>query len=192
VGHDRPGARPDRLIVAELTGAAQRHANWHQPDDAETAEAVAELLEILASRDDGAALLAEVAGLLLGFHGGGPGEPKARTAASFCVKAGADQSLIPQWTAEGRRRATAARLPRSASQAVHHHAGKRVFAGVQHPPRGRVAWSWPSLSSGAAVRPVAQQAAPPARSRDVQHCLKVSPHTVPRLTDLSAALITRD
>jgi hypothetical protein len=97
--------------MAELAGAAQRHANWHQPDDTETAVAVAELLEILVGRDDGPALLAEVAGLLLGFDEGGPGEPKARTAAGFCVAAGADESLIERWTAEGRRRAAAAQLP---------------------------------------------------------------------------------
>jgi hypothetical protein len=92
VDQDRPGLRPGRLVVAELTGAAQRHANWHQPDDAETAVAVAELLEILAGRDDSPALLAEVAGLLLRFDEGRPGEPKARTAAGFCVAAGATKA----------------------------------------------------------------------------------------------------
>ena len=42
---------------------------------------MAELHEILVGRDDGPALLAEVAGVLLGFSEGAIDEPKARVAA---------------------------------------------------------------------------------------------------------------
>jgi acyl-CoA reductase-like NAD-dependent aldehyde dehydrogenase len=60
---DRPGPDPDRLIVAQIHGAAQRHARWREPTEAETAAAVEELREIARDRRD---LLAEVAGILTG------------------------------------------------------------------------------------------------------------------------------
>jgi hypothetical protein len=90
MNQDRSGA--DRLVMAGLTGAAQRHANWHELSEPETAAAVAELQEILAGRDDGPALLAEVAGLLTGFHEGQIEEPKATAAAQLYRLAGADQT----------------------------------------------------------------------------------------------------
>jgi hypothetical protein len=108
VNQDHRGPGPDRLTVAELTGAARRPARWRELTGAETVAVVAELREIAAGRAD---LLAEVAGLLIGFHEGGPEEPRARSAAQMCRLAGADEDLIPQWAKEGRRRAEAARLP---------------------------------------------------------------------------------
>ncbi|HEX2821248.1 MAG TPA: hypothetical protein VHO07_13925 [Streptosporangiaceae bacterium] len=101
----------DRLTVARLTGAAQRHASWREPTQEETAAAVAELREIAGPRTDLLApdLLAEVAGLLTGFYAGTAEEPRARTAAGYCRAAGADQDLIPRWIAEGKRRAACAR-----------------------------------------------------------------------------------
>ena len=69
---------------------------------------MAELREVAADRPD---LLAEEAGILLGFHHGGPDEPRARAEAQLLIAAGADESLIPQWIEEGRRRAQAARMP---------------------------------------------------------------------------------
>jgi hypothetical protein len=111
VSPNRPGPVPDRLIAAELTGAARRHAGWEPPDETTTAAAVAELREILAGRDDGPALLAQVAGLGVGFHEGGLGEPKAKAAAALCIAAGADVGQIERWTAEGRRRAENRRQP---------------------------------------------------------------------------------
>jgi hypothetical protein len=60
VNQDRTRPDPDRMIAAELTGAAQRNARWRELTEAETAEAVAELQEIAAGRTD---LLAEVAGI---------------------------------------------------------------------------------------------------------------------------------
>jgi hypothetical protein len=116
-----------RLIVASLSGAAQRHANWHEPTEPKTAAAVAEFAQIIGDRDDGPALLAEVAGLALGTAEGKGQEyqAKARAIAGLCRLAGADDNLIPAWTEEGRRRATAVRPPSGAP--------RRIRPG-QHPP----------------------------------------------------------
>jgi hypothetical protein len=94
--------------VAGLTGAAQRHARWRELSESETAEAIAELQEIAGGRGD---LLAEVAGILLGAHEGALDEAKAKAAARLCHQAGADETLIPRWIEEGRRRAANAALP---------------------------------------------------------------------------------
>jgi hypothetical protein len=96
----------DELTVARLTGAAQRHAPRREPTPQETAAAVEELREIAGPRAD---LLAEVAGLLLGFYQGTAEQARARAAARYCRAAGADPELIPRWTAEGQRRAADAR-----------------------------------------------------------------------------------
>jgi hypothetical protein len=96
----------DRLIVAELTGEAQRHARWEPPDEETTAAAVAELRAIAGGRTD---LLAEVAGIFLGTSEGELHEPRARNAADFCRAAGADPALVSRWVEEGRRRAAQAR-----------------------------------------------------------------------------------
>jgi hypothetical protein len=69
---------------------------------------VTELRELAGGRAD---LLAEVAGILEGTSEGELDEPIARQAARLCRLAGADESLIPAWAAEGRRRAEAARKP---------------------------------------------------------------------------------
>jgi hypothetical protein len=97
--------------VAQLHGAAWHHARWQEPAEAEMAAAVAELREILTGQDDGPALLAQVAGLRLGYHEGGPDEPRARAAAHYCIQAGADEDLMDQWTEEGRRRNRWPRAP---------------------------------------------------------------------------------
>ena len=112
--YERPGSDPARLVIARLSGTARRHAHWREPTEAETAAAVSELQEIIAGRDDGPARLAEVAGLSLGFHEGGLDEPRAQAIARFCLAAGADQDLVPNWVEEGRRRAeNARRMPYS-------------------------------------------------------------------------------
>ena len=67
-----------------------------------------ELRELAAGRTD---LLAEVAGIFEGTSEGEPDEPLARQAAQLCRLAGADETLIPAWVAEGKRRAEAARKP---------------------------------------------------------------------------------
>jgi hypothetical protein len=94
--------------VARLSGIALRHARWREPTGDETAAAVAELREVAGHRRD---LLAEEAGLLLGYYQDELGEPQAQAAAHFLIAAGADESLIPQWAEEGRRRAEARRMP---------------------------------------------------------------------------------
>ncbi len=98
----------DQQTVARLTGAAGRHAPWREPTEAETAAAVAELREIAGDRGD---LLAEVAGLFIGFYRQTNQERKAEAAARYCIAAGADPDLIPQWIEEGRCRADLARRP---------------------------------------------------------------------------------
>jgi len=94
--------------VARISGIALRHARWHEPTEGETAAAVADLREVAGDRPD---LLAEQAGILLGFHEGGLDEPRAKAAASFCIAAGADQDLIPRWVTVGRERAEFAGRP---------------------------------------------------------------------------------
>ncbi len=97
----------DQLMVPRLTGAAWRHAPGREPTEAETAAAVAELREIAGGRRD---LLAEVAGLLIGYYRRTPQEPRARAAAYHCMAAGAELELIPRWIDVGCARAAAARL----------------------------------------------------------------------------------
>jgi hypothetical protein len=120
----RPGPDHNRLIVARLTAIAQRHALWRELTEAETTAAVAELRETANGRDD---LLGEVAGVMLGAHEGELDEPRAKAAAHLCVTAGADEALISEWIAEGRRRAASARLPPfsapSPNSASYRHAG---------------------------------------------------------------------
>lgn len=108
MAHDRRGPDPDRLLIARLDGIAKRHATWNEPTEPEVAAAVAELREVAGDRPD---LLAETAGILLGASEGRLDEPRARAAAQFCIAAGADESLIPRWIAEGRRRAEIRRHP---------------------------------------------------------------------------------
>lgn len=100
-----------RIVLAKLHGEVWHHARWEPPDEETTAAAVAGLRAILEGRDDGPELLAETAGILLGSHEGDLHEARARNAAGFCIAAGADESLIPQWQEVGRQRAAAARMP---------------------------------------------------------------------------------
>ena len=103
-----PAAREmDQLTVARLTGAAWRHASGWEPTGAETVAAVRELREIADGRVD---LLAEVAGLLIGYYRRTAEEPRARAAAYYCITAGADLELITRWIEVGCSRAAAARL----------------------------------------------------------------------------------
>jgi hypothetical protein len=97
----------DQLTVARLAGAAWRHAPRRDPTGAETTAAVRELREIAGGRGD---LLAEVAGLLIGYYRRTAEELRARAAAYYCITAGAGLELIPQWVEVGCSRAAAARL----------------------------------------------------------------------------------
>ena len=107
-GHRSPDS--DRLIVARLDGIARRCARWGDLSEAERPAGAAELREVADDRSD---LLAEVAGIALGTsESKGPEyEAQAQALAELCRMAGADESLIPLWIEEGRRRAEAARLP---------------------------------------------------------------------------------
>jgi hypothetical protein len=110
---DRPAQEQDRLTVARLAGAAWRNASVRNPGQAappaepETSAAVRELREIAAGRGD---LLAEVAGLLIGYYRRAVGEAQARGAAYLCIAAGARIELLPEWIEVGCSRAAAARL----------------------------------------------------------------------------------
>ena len=104
---ERAARELDQLTVARLTGAAWRHATGREPTRAQTTAAVRELREIAGGRGD---LLAEVAGLLIGYYRRTAEEPKARSAAYFCITAGAGVDLIPRWIEVGCSRAAAARL----------------------------------------------------------------------------------
>jgi hypothetical protein len=97
----------DQLTVARLTGAAWRHGSGWEPAESGTAAAVRELREIAGARSD---LLAEVAGLLIGYYRRTADERRARAAAYYCMAAGAGVELIPRWIEVGCSRAAAARL----------------------------------------------------------------------------------
>jgi hypothetical protein len=86
MNQDRPGADPDRLLVAEITGEARHRARWRPLTDEEEATALAELRALAGGRAD---LLAEVAGIFEGTSEGEPNEPLARSAARLCRMAGA-------------------------------------------------------------------------------------------------------
>jgi hypothetical protein len=110
----------DQLTVARLTGTAWGSAPQRQPTAAETAAVVRELREIAAGRGD---LLAEVAGLLIGYYRRTAEERKARAAAYYCMTAGAGLELIPRWIEVGASRAAAARrIPPAVPEAT------RVYA----------------------------------------------------------------
>ena len=94
--------------MARISGIARRHASWRAPAENEIAAAVAELREVAGDRPD---LLAEEAGIQLGFHEGGLDEPRAKAAAQLLIAAGADENLIPGWIEQGRRRAEIRRRP---------------------------------------------------------------------------------
>jgi hypothetical protein len=108
VNQDRPGADPDRLLVAEITGEARHRARWRPLTEEEEAAALAELRALAGGRAD---LLAQVAGIFEGTSEGEPDEPLARSAARLCRMAGADAGAIPGWIEEGRRRSANARRP---------------------------------------------------------------------------------
>jgi hypothetical protein len=104
----------ERILTARITGTATRYARARLLTTAEEAEALASLTELAAGRTD---LLAQVAGLALGFSEGTWDEPRQRQVAQLLIKAGADQELIPRWIEEGRRRSEAARsVPHTGGQ----------------------------------------------------------------------------
>ena len=96
---------PDRLLVTPVIGAATPSTHrWRLTAD-EEATAVAELKQAAAGW---AALLAECAGLALGYGEHQPGAARYRHIAELCVAAGVDQALVEAWIEVGRQRASAA------------------------------------------------------------------------------------
>jgi hypothetical protein len=100
------GADRDRLTSARIAAITRRHVRGRPPTGAEEAAALAELAEVADGRVD---LLAEEAGLAIGFHDQDTDASVYLQIAQLCIKAGADTALISRWIEEGRRRAAVAR-----------------------------------------------------------------------------------
>ena len=93
---------PDGILTAGLAGTAKRHAS-RDPLDVDAA--VAELREIADGRGD---LLAERAGVILGFHDEDARDgrwPRRALEAALCIAAGADLTRLTEWIAAGEERA---------------------------------------------------------------------------------------
>lgn len=90
------------MTVSRLYSIAQRHVphGWRDPDDEQTRAAVAALREISTHP----VLLAEAAGILIGGSATTAYARYARIAGTFCILAGADESLLPGWIATGMER----------------------------------------------------------------------------------------
>jgi hypothetical protein len=92
----------DRILLAQITGTAHRHASSLGTAGQHRAAALADLADLAAGRSD---LLAECAGIAIGCHEGDLDEVRYLSVAQLCIEAGADQAVVPRWIAEGRRRA---------------------------------------------------------------------------------------
>jgi hypothetical protein len=104
----RQAPTADRILVAQLTGEARRHAQWRPLTAEEETAALAELRALAAGRAD---LLAEVAGILEGTSEGELDEPLARSGGRGGGAAGGGPRGGPRWIEEGRRRSANARRP---------------------------------------------------------------------------------
>jgi hypothetical protein len=91
----------DGITTAEVAGTAGRHVS-RKPLDVDAA--VAELCEIANGRGD---LLAERAGITLGFYAGENRDERQRKAlqAVLLIAAGADLTKLTEWIVEGQQRA---------------------------------------------------------------------------------------
>src|SRR5580698_458336 len=94
----------DLTVIAQLAGAARRHARRAALTPDQHQAAVTELADLAAGRAD---LLAQCAGLTVGSHAGGPDEELYLRAAQLCIDAGADKSQVPHWALQTRPRAAA-------------------------------------------------------------------------------------
>ena len=93
---------PDGITTAQLAGTAGRYVS-QKPLDVDAA--VAELREIADGRGD---LLAERAGVILGFHDQDARDgrwPRRALEAALCIAAGADLTRLTEWIAVGQERA---------------------------------------------------------------------------------------
>jgi hypothetical protein len=96
--------RPDRdgIMRAGIAGTASRYAS-RKPLDVNAA--LAEMREIADGRGD---LLAERAGVILGFHDEDARDgrwPRRALEAALCIAAGADLTQLTEWIEEGQQRA---------------------------------------------------------------------------------------
>lgn len=100
----------DGIVVARLQGIAKRHAGWTDPQGDRRADALSELRQVGGDRGD---LMAQAAGLLLGFY---PSDHIAyehhRIAAQLVIEAGADVSRLEHWIQIGAERGERARSSR--------------------------------------------------------------------------------
>ena len=96
---------PDRLLgTSSIVPIAPSTPGWRLTA-AEEAVAVAGLTQAAGGW---AALLAECAGLALGYGEHQPGAARYRHIAELCVAAGVDQALVEAWIEVGRQRGGAA------------------------------------------------------------------------------------
>jgi hypothetical protein len=101
-----PEAAPsERTVIAWVFGTVRNHVHPNPAEDSPRDVALAAVAELVRGRDDGPALLAEVAGVMLGTAEFDSGRAQAQRAADLLEAAGADQDLVAGWEAEGRRRA---------------------------------------------------------------------------------------
>jgi len=94
----QPKGEPDRILAAKLNGRAQRLASA----GGAITDAVADLESMAHGRRD---LLAQEAGLMVGWWSAKPGTGDYLLAAGLLVIAGADHDRLAQWIELGRRRA---------------------------------------------------------------------------------------
>jgi hypothetical protein len=99
-------AEQDRLMLARIAGVTRRHVRGGPLTGEQEAAALAELAEVTDGRVD---LLAEHAGVLLGFHEKDLDAAVYEQMAQLCISAGADIAAIENWIGEGRMRAANAR-----------------------------------------------------------------------------------
>lgn len=97
-------APDDRVLWARIAAAAARWTRNGDLTGPARSDALAQLADAAAGRSD---LLAEYAGIAVGFHEGDVDERQYLRAAQLCIEAGADTSLIPHWLEVGRRRTRA-------------------------------------------------------------------------------------
>ena len=96
---------PDHLLVTPIIAPTTPSTPGWRLTAEEEATAVTELKQAAAGW---AALLAECAGLALGYGEHQPGAARYRNIAELCVAAGVDQALVEAWIEVGRQRASAA------------------------------------------------------------------------------------
>ena len=96
-------ASENLLATPAITPTAPSTPRWRLTAD-EEATAVAELKQAAAGWT---ALLAECAGLALGYGEHQPDAARYRHIAELCVAAGVDQTLVEAWIEVGRQRASA-------------------------------------------------------------------------------------